>query len=64
MYLMIYEEQIEDLKLENENLHKKVDLLEQLVEEQNELIFNLKKTYYNYPDDSEDSEGESSDFFN
>ena len=58
---MIYEEQIEDLKLENVNLHKKIDILEELVEEQNELIFNLKQTYYK---DSDDSEGEASDFYN
>lgn len=58
---MIYQEEIEELKIKNENLHKKIDILEELVEEQNELIFNLKQTYYKDPDDSE---GEASDFYN
>jgi len=61
MYLMLYQEEIEELKLEKDTLLKKIDLLEKLVEEQNELIFSLKKTYFKYPDDSE---GEASDFYN
>ena len=61
MYLMLYQEEIEELKLENDTLLKKVDSLEKLVEEQDELIFNLKKTYFKYPDESE---GEASDFYN
>jgi len=57
---MIYQEEIDELKLENGILLKKVDLLEKLVEEQNELIFNLKNTYFKYPDDPE---GEATDFY-
>ena len=60
MYLMLYQEEIYDLKKEKEILNQKIDILENLVQEQEELIYNLKQIYNKVPDDSE---GEASDFY-
>lgn len=60
MYLSIYEERIDELENTINFLERQIGYLEKQVEDQAELIYTLKQTYYKLPDDPE---GEASNFY-
>ena len=64
MYLSIYEERIDELENTINFLERQIGYLEKQVEDQAELIYTLKKTYYGYKPIEDDPNGEASDFYN
>ena len=60
MYLAFYEEQLQALEREIAFLNKIIVKKEEEIEQQAELIYTLKQTYYKVPDDPE---GEASDYY-
>ena len=60
MYLAMYEEELQSLQQEISFLNKIIVKKEEEIEQQAELIYTLKETYYKVPDLSD---GEASSFY-